>query len=88
MGDSVLATNTRSYVLYLDMLRISAMFAVVILHTAASNWSSADVHSLAWGTFNLYDGVVRWGRQRPLRSPVSLSTCTTALCVGAYLYLP
>lgn len=48
-------------VAYFDFLRTVAMIAVVILHTAASNWNSIDVHTLAWRTFNVYDGAVRWG---------------------------
>lgn len=46
---------------YYDYLRTFAMFAVVLLHTAASNWHSTDVNSFDWQVFNAYDSIVRWG---------------------------
>ena len=52
--------DSRNRVYYLDYLRIAATFAVIVLHVAAQNWSTADVHSLAWNTFNIYDSAVRW----------------------------
>ena len=56
-----LTAEKRDYIIYFDVLRIISMFAVVMLHTAASNWSTVDVHSFAWKTFNFYDSIVRWG---------------------------
>lgn len=48
-------------VIYFDLLRITAMIAVIVLHTAASGWYGKDVHSFVWRTFNVYDSLVRWG---------------------------
>lgn len=46
---------------YFDYLRVLAIFSVILLHTAASNWYSADVNSFNWQVFNAYDSIVRWG---------------------------
>lgn len=46
--------------LYLDILRICAAFAVIILHVAAQNWMGTDFKSLSWNVFNFYDSAVRW----------------------------
>lgn len=46
---------------YCDYLRIISIFAVVVLHVAASNWNNADVNSFEWQMFNFYDSIVRWG---------------------------
>ncbi|MBQ7154783.1 MAG: acyltransferase family protein [Synergistaceae bacterium] len=42
-------------------MRVAGAFAVMVLHVAAQNWYSTDVRSLAWQTFNFYDGLVRLG---------------------------
>lgn len=46
--------------IYADLLRIMATFAVMILHLAASNWANVPLTSVDWQVFNLYDGLVRW----------------------------
>lgn len=46
--------------IYCDYLRLIATFAVVVLHVSASNWYGADVHGLAWQSFNFYDSATRW----------------------------
>ena len=33
----------------------------MVLHVAAQNWYSTDVHSLEWQAFNFYDSIVRLG---------------------------
>ena len=33
---------------YLDLLRILATFAVVVLHVSAQGWYDTDVRSFAW----------------------------------------
>ena len=47
-------------VIYLDLLRIVSMIAVVVLHTASARQIYVDVYSLAWNSFNIYNGIVRW----------------------------
>ena len=49
-----------AHVRYLDNMRAFAALAVIALHVSAQNWSSTDVSSLAWFTFNFYDSAVRW----------------------------
>ncbi len=43
-----------------DYLRVIAVYAVIIVHLAAQNWYSVDVHSTDWKIFNFYDSMVRW----------------------------
>lgn len=45
---------------YFDLLRILAVFAVIVLHVSAQNWYYTDVHSFEWNVFNVYDSLVRW----------------------------
>ena len=51
--------NSRKY--YFDSLRVTAIFAVMILHIAADNWLEASVSSFEWQVFNFYDSLVRFG---------------------------
>ena len=51
--------NSRKY--YFDSLRVTAIFAVMILHIAADNWLEASVRSFEWQVFNFYDSLVRFG---------------------------
>lgn len=43
----------------LDILRIIAIAAVVVIHTT-QNMSKLDVTSFDWAVLNVYDGLVRW----------------------------
>ncbi|MHC1720706.1 MAG: acyltransferase [Clostridiaceae bacterium] len=47
-------------VLYVDLLRIFAACAVVILHVAASYWNGSNVYTFDWKMFNFYDSLVRF----------------------------
>lgn len=47
-------------ILYLDCLRIIASVAVMMLHIAAQNWYSDDLHSLSWHALNVYNSATRW----------------------------
>ncbi len=46
--------------MYPEALRILAIFAVVVLHVAASKWTSVGVESFAWKVLNAYNSMVRW----------------------------
>lgn len=46
--------------IYLDILRIMATFAVIIIHIAAQNWHKVDINSYEWKAFNIYDSIARW----------------------------
>jgi surface polysaccharide O-acyltransferase-like enzyme len=59
MTDPVSQSHSR--VLYADILRIAATFAIVILHTATSEWYGTPVHSTYWFGLNFYNTLVRWG---------------------------
>lgn len=48
-------------VAYFDHLRVFATLAVVVLHTAAQLWYSADPKGLDWNITNFYGSLVRWG---------------------------
>jgi surface polysaccharide O-acyltransferase-like enzyme len=49
-----------SRIIYLDILRIIATFAVIILHTAANQWYETPVNTFDWQILNIYDSLVRW----------------------------
>ena len=48
-------------VIYFDLLRIAATFAVVVLHISASRFSKLDYASFQWNVQNVYNGISRWG---------------------------
>ena len=49
-----------SRITYLDYLRVFATFGVIIIHVSAQNWYTADVRTVNWQIFNVYDSLVRW----------------------------
>ena len=48
------------HVVYLDALRIFAVFAMMMLHVAGSQWANVPVSSFSWQVFNFYDSLVRF----------------------------
>lgn len=54
-------TEKASRITYLDILRISAAFFIVMIHVAAENWSLLPIESFSWNMVNLYDGTARFG---------------------------
>lgn len=42
-----------------DLLRITAAFMVVLLHTAGAKWSAVRYNSFDWAVLNVYDSLVR-----------------------------
>lgn len=46
--------------IYLDYLRVFAIFAMIILHVSSQNWACINVNNFAWRVFNFFDGIVRW----------------------------
>lgn len=58
MKNSTIKDNKR--IIYIDLLRVISIFAVVILHVAASNWTLIDVNLPQWQVLNLFDSAVRW----------------------------
>jgi len=51
-------TNRR---IYIDVLRVFATFAVIILHVSSSVLTVADVRSYEYMWLNIYDSISRWG---------------------------
>ncbi len=49
-----------SRIVYIDLLRITAVFGVILLHIAASRWTAVSVTSENWQIMNVYNGLVRW----------------------------
>ena len=47
-------------VIYFDVLRVAAIFAVVAVHLSAMHWADVDVNSRAWFAFNLYCTAGKW----------------------------
>lgn len=50
----------KNRIYYLDFLRITSIFSVIVLHTAAYNIEHVEPGSFDWMVFNCYDGLVRW----------------------------
>ncbi len=48
-------------IVYFDYLRMFAILAVVLLHTASQEWSGWDVRTPGWNACNVYDSMARWG---------------------------
>lgn len=48
-------------IFWLDIARIAAMFAVVIIHLTAERWYDLPVKGIEWQMLNLLDSTVRWG---------------------------
>ena len=51
--------NSNQRIIYLDLLRILATFAVIFVHVCASDFYSLSFSS-EWYTVLIYDGLVRW----------------------------
>lgn len=47
-------------ILYLDVIRVVAMIAVIMIHCAAENWYKLDGREFQWQVFNAYDSMVRF----------------------------
>lgn len=52
--------NCQNRIEYLDILRIVATIAVIMIHVAASRWYFGDINSFDWIVIVTYDGIVRW----------------------------
>ena len=44
----------------MDVLRIFAVFSMMLLHVAGSLWSKTDVATADWQAFNIYDSFARF----------------------------
>ena len=58
MGDEKRSAPER--IDYFDWLRVFALFAVVVQHTASQHWYDADVSGAAWRCFNVFCSVTQW----------------------------
>lgn len=58
MENALITDQTRQH--YFDFLRVLAIFAVIVIHVAAQNWYTTDMHSFEWAAMNFYDSIVRW----------------------------
>ena len=47
-------------IIQFDLLRVVAIFAMMMLHVAASQFDSVAVGSSEWFWFNFYDSIVRF----------------------------
>lgn len=47
-------------ILYLDILRILASFAVISIHVSTQNFDNFSVDTYEWGAFNVFDSLSRW----------------------------
>lgn len=59
--DEIRLSNNTQRIVYLDYLRIVAIFAVVVLHVSGYSWSMEIVNSFSWQICNIYRGTSQWG---------------------------
>ena len=45
---------------YIDLLKILAILAVIMLHIAAIDWLAVDIETKAWNVMNFFNSLVRW----------------------------
>ena len=45
---------------YLDLLRIMASVAVIIIHICSSKWYEISSNTVEWNVLNIYDSLLRW----------------------------
>lgn len=50
--------NKRIY--WMDILRITALFCVMLMHSVASCWYITPVTQTEWHIYNIYDGLIRF----------------------------
>ena len=51
---------SQNRVVYLDVLRILATFAVITIHVCTQNWNRVPLNSYEWNVFNIYSSFSRW----------------------------
>ncbi|MBQ3418216.1 MAG: acyltransferase family protein [Ruminococcus sp.] len=59
MSESIQTKPAR--VAYLDILRIIAAFAIVMIHASTETMGNISIDSSAWNAVNVYDSLSRWG---------------------------
>lgn len=52
--------NLKNRIVYADLLRIIASFAVIVLHVSTAKWYDSPTKEYNWQIFNIYDSLVRW----------------------------
>ncbi len=52
--------HTTQHMVYLDIIRIAAIFSVVVIHVTACEWGSLPVSSIRWQVLNLFNAANRW----------------------------
>lgn len=52
--------ETKKRIVYMDVLRIFAVFSMMLLHVSASNWDKADISIFEWHVFNIGDSFARF----------------------------
>lgn len=56
-----MSTDTKSgRIAYYDVLRILAMFAVIVTHVSATYWYTSDIRGSDWLAMNIWDSVFFW----------------------------
>lgn len=50
----------KNRIIYLDILRIMAAFAVIVIHVSTQFWHSESINSLNWIFMNFWNAISRW----------------------------
>lgn len=53
-------TDSSERILYLDVIRVVAVFCVIIIHVVAQIWNAVPIDSVEFDILNVYDSIVRW----------------------------
>ncbi len=51
----------KAHIAYFDVLRVIAIFAVIILHVAVAHYNEINIFSFNWEMSNMWSSLVRWG---------------------------
>lgn len=54
------AGNAKEHIIWLDLLRVIAIFCMMVLHVCASQFDSLNVYSYEWQVLNIYDSMARF----------------------------
>lgn len=52
--------NDENRVMYLDVLRVVATIAVIVIHVSCGHWFELDYNSYEWQVLNFWDACSRW----------------------------
>jgi len=52
--------HKKNYMVWIDLLRIVATFATIVIHVSEENYQNTISNPKWWNVFNIYDSIVRF----------------------------